>query len=108
MKSNTCSMTFHMAQVKYVNFLHRLIKVFAAAHAYVSPRQSRFILDAMSWFDHVVFVWLCFKKRNEIKKTKRSEQMSEDLKSENEQSENENKTKMNKIKNFKNKIKKKN
>ena len=41
-------MTFHMAQVKYVNFLHRLIKVFAAAHVYVSPRQSRFILDAMS------------------------------------------------------------
>ena len=57
-----------MAQVKYVNFLHRLIQHTAAAHPYVSHRPSWFILGAMSALGHVVFFWFHFKKRNEMKK----------------------------------------
>ena len=36
--SNTSFMAFHVAQVKHVDFLHRLIYHSAAAHAYISPR----------------------------------------------------------------------
>ena len=38
MESNTCLMTFHVAQLNYVIFLHCLILRTAAAQAYVSPR----------------------------------------------------------------------
>ena len=38
MESNTCFMAFHVAQMKYVNFLHRLILHTANAHAHVSPQ----------------------------------------------------------------------
>ena len=37
-KSNTRFMTFDVAQVKYLNYLHRLIWHAAAAHGYVTPR----------------------------------------------------------------------
>ena len=41
MKSNTLFMVFHVAQVKYVDFLHRAS---AAVHAYVSSRPRGFHL----------------------------------------------------------------
>ena len=41
-------MTFHVAQLKYVNFLDRLMWHTADMLAQVSPRPSWFILGAMS------------------------------------------------------------
>ena len=38
MKTSTCFMAFHVAQVKYMAFVHILIKHTAAALGYVSPR----------------------------------------------------------------------
>ena len=61
-------MAFHVAQVKYVNFLDRLIWHTAAVHAHVSPRPSWFILSTMSALGQVVFIWFRFKKRSEMKK----------------------------------------
>ena len=60
-------MDFHVAEVKYVTFLHRLIQHTAAVHAYVSSRPSCFILGAMSVLGHVDFIWFHFRKRNEMK-----------------------------------------
>ena len=51
-----------MAKVKYVKFLHRLILHTAAAHAYVSPWSSRFILDALSALDQIFLFGFVSKK----------------------------------------------
>ena len=67
MKSNTYFMTFPVEQVKYVDFLHRLIWHTAAAYVYVSPRPSWLILGAIPALGHVLFILLHFKKRNEMK-----------------------------------------
>ena len=58
-------MVFHLAQVKYVILLHHLLQYNSAAHAYVSPRPSGFILSAMPALGDVVFIWFHFKKQNE-------------------------------------------
>ena len=60
-------MVFGVAKVKYVKFLHRLIKHTAAAHEYASLRHSRFILGAISVLGHMVFIRFHFEKRNEKK-----------------------------------------
>ena len=62
--ANTCFMDFHVAQVKYVNFLHRLIYHTAAAHACASPQPSWFIIGTISTLSYLVFIWVRFKKRN--------------------------------------------
>ena len=56
MKSNMFFTSFHVLQVKNMNFLHRLMLHTAAAHAYVISRPLRFILGAMSILGHVVFI----------------------------------------------------
>ena len=67
MKSNMCFIPFHVAQVKYVILLHRLLQHTAAAHVYFSPRPSWFILGSMSALGHVACICFHFKKQNEIK-----------------------------------------
>ena len=54
MEISTCLMAFHVAQVKHVIFLHRLILYTAAPSAYVNPRPKWFVLSAMSVLSHVV------------------------------------------------------
>ena len=61
-------MTFHLAQVKYVNFLDRLIWDTAAVYTHVSPQLSWLILGTMSPLGQVVFIWFLLKNRNEKKK----------------------------------------
>ena len=68
-----------MAQVKYVHFLHRLIKHTTAAHAYVSPRSSWLILGIMPVLGHVIFIRFHFKKTNEMKKEIIRKTISHDL-----------------------------
>ena len=72
-------MAFHVARVKYVHFLHRLIKHTTAAYAYVSPRSSWLILGTMPVLGHVIFIWFHFKKRNEMKKEITKKTISHDL-----------------------------
>ena len=67
LKNNTCFLAFHVAQMKYVIFLHRLIQQTGAVHAYVSPQPSWFILGATSTLGQVIFIWFRFKLRNEMK-----------------------------------------
>ena len=103
-------MAFHVAQVKCVIFLHRLIKHTAAEHTDVSPR--------LSWFEalcQLSAAWFSFgfisknkmkgmKKIDERKKLKLSEKL------ENENNSNKklrNKTELQKNRKTKNKLKKK-
>ena len=79
-ESNTCFMAFHVTQIKYVKFLHRLILHTAAAQVYVSPRPHGFF--------HLVSFH--FKKRKESEKI-----LQEKLRNENEQDENKMKEKQN-------------
>ena len=46
-------------------------------HAYVSPRPSWFILDAMSALEGVVFIWFRFKRQNEMKKKSKEKKTQE-------------------------------
>lgn len=48
MKTNTFSIVFHVAQLKYGNRFYSLIQHTNAAHAHIKPRSSWFTLDIMS------------------------------------------------------------
>ena len=78
-------MVFHLAQVKYVILLHRLLQYNSAAHAYISSRPSRFILGAMPALGDLVFIWFHFIKRKERKKNyeRKKLKLPEKLESEN-------------------------
>ena len=71
-------MAFHVTQIKYVKFLHRLIFILL-------------LRKCMSVLGHMVsFIWFHFKKRKESEKI-----LQEKLRNENEQDENKMKEKQN-------------
>ena len=100
-------MVFHLAQVKYVILLHHLLQYNSAAHAYVSPRPSRFILSAMPALGDVVFIWFHFKKRKERKKNYERKELKLPEKLESENNRNKTTKKKTEIIKKKEKLKKK-
>ena len=107
MKRNMCFMVFHLAQVKYVILLHHLLQYNSAAHAYVSPRPSRFILSAMPALGDVVFIWFHFRKRKERKKNYERKELKLPEKLESENNRNKTTKKKTEIIKKKEKLKKK-